>query len=187
MTRTVVHLVRHGEVYNPQRVLYGRLPNFRLSDDGRAMAQQAADHVKRLGRPVTALYASPLQRTRESAEPFTAAFGLEPTLVRVPGTVELSVAAARLAATHDVVVVLGVVVRGGTPHFEYVCDALTAGLLRVSLDAGVPVGNGVLTTNTEAEALDRAGLPGSAEDKGEQAASAALDTALTLRKLRAAR
>lgn len=75
-----LHLVRHGEVYNPQRVLYGRLPNFRLSDDGRAMAQQAADHVKRLGRPVTALYASPLQRTRESAEPFTAAFGLEPTL-----------------------------------------------------------------------------------------------------------
>lgn len=104
--------------------------------------------------------------------------------VRVPGSFELPVAASRLAGDVDAVVALGVVIRGGTPHFEYVCDALTAGLLRVSLDAGVPVGNGVLTTNTEAEALDRAGLPGSAEDKGEQAASAALDTALTLRRLR---
>ncbi|MCS3782156.1 6,7-dimethyl-8-ribityllumazine synthase [Tsukamurella ocularis] len=109
------------------------------------------------------------------------------TVERVAGAVELPVVAQELTRSHDAVVALGVVIRGGTPHFEYVCDALTAGLLRVSLDAGVPVGNGVLTTNTEAEALDRAGLPGSAEDKGEQAASAALDTALTLRKLRAAR
>ncbi|MET9326960.1 6,7-dimethyl-8-ribityllumazine synthase [Tsukamurella sp. NPDC003166] len=109
------------------------------------------------------------------------------TVERVAGAVELPVVAQELTKTHDAVVALGVVIRGGTPHFEYVCDALTAGLLRVSLDAGVPVGNGVLTTNTEAEALDRAGLPGSAEDKGEQAASAALDTALTLRKLRGRR
>ena len=106
------------------------------------------------------------------------------TVERVAGAVELPVVAQELTRSHDAVVALGVVIRGGTPHFEYVCDALTAGLLRVSLDAGVPVGNGVLTTNTEAEALDRAGLPGSAEDKGEQAASAALDTALTLRRLR---
>jgi 6,7-dimethyl-8-ribityllumazine synthase len=106
------------------------------------------------------------------------------TVERVAGAVELPVVAQELVKTHDAVVVLGVVIRGGTPHFEYVCDALTAGLLRVSLDAGVPVGNGVLTTNNEAEALDRAGLPGSAEDKGEQACSAALDTALTLRRLR---
>ncbi|MGB4778491.1 histidine phosphatase family protein [Microbacterium sp.] len=75
-----LHLVRHGEVFNPQRVLYGRLPHFRLSDDGRAMAQKAADHVASLDRSVTALYASPLRRTRESAEPFTAAFGLEPVI-----------------------------------------------------------------------------------------------------------
>lgn len=109
------------------------------------------------------------------------------TVERVAGAVELPVVAQELTKTHDAVVALGVVIRGGTPHFEYVCDALTAGLLRVSLDAGVPVGNGVLTTNTEAEALDRAGLPDSAEDKGEQAASAALDTALTLRRLRADR
>lgn len=109
----------------------------------------------------------------------------EVTVERVAGAVELPVVAQELVKTHDAVVALGVVIRGGTPHFEYVCDALTAGLLRVSLDAGVPVGNGVLTTNTEAEALDRAGLPCSAEDKGEQAASAALDTALTLLRLRA--
>ena len=72
-----LHLVRHGEVHNPARVLYGRLPNFRLSEAGRGMAAAAARHFASLGRPVTALYASPLQRTRESAEPFTATFGLE--------------------------------------------------------------------------------------------------------------
>ena len=88
-------------------------------------------------------------------------------------------------ATHDAVVALGVVIRGETPHFDYVCDAVTQGLTRVSLDASTPVANGVLTTNTEQQALDRAGLPASAEDKGAQAAAAALSTALTLRSLAA--
>jgi 6,7-dimethyl-8-ribityllumazine synthase len=109
----------------------------------------------------------------------------EPTVVRVPGAVELPVVAQALAERHDAVVALGVVIRGGTPHFEYVCDAVTAGLTRVSLDAGRPVGNGVLTCDTEQQARDRAGLPGSAEDKGWEAAVAALATALTLRALRA--
>ena len=72
--------MRHGEVHNPDRVLYGRLPNFALSAGGRTMAAAAAAHVEALGRPVSALYVSPLQRTRESAEPFTAAFGLEPVI-----------------------------------------------------------------------------------------------------------
>jgi 6,7-dimethyl-8-ribityllumazine synthase len=108
----------------------------------------------------------------------------EPTVVRVPGAVELPVVAQALTERHDAVVALGVVVRGGTPHFEYVCDAVTAGLTRVALDAGKPVGNGVLTCDTEEQARDRAGLPGSAEDKGWQAAIAALATALTLRGLR---
>ncbi|MCZ2861191.1 6,7-dimethyl-8-ribityllumazine synthase [Blastococcus sp. VKM Ac-2987] len=107
-----------------------------------------------------------------------------PTVVRAPGAVELPVVAQALAERHDAVVALGVVVRGGTPHFEYVCDAVTAGLTRVSLDAGKPVGNGVLTCDTEEQARDRAGLPGSAEDKGWEAAIAALATALTLRELR---
>jgi len=82
------------------------------------------------------------------------------------------------------VVALGVVVRGGTPHFEYVCDAVTYGLTRISLDAATPVGNGVLTTDTVEQALDRAGLPGSTEDKGREAVLAALDTARVLTTLR---
>lgn len=109
----------------------------------------------------------------------------EPTVVRVLGAIEIPVVAQELARSHDAVVALGVVIRGQTPHFDYVCDAVTQGLTRVSLDAATPVANGVLTTNTEEQALDRAGLPGSAEDKGEQAAAAALSTALTLRELRA--
>jgi 6,7-dimethyl-8-ribityllumazine synthase len=108
----------------------------------------------------------------------------EPTVVRAPGAVELPVVAQALTERHDAVVALGVVIRGGTPHFEYVCDAVTAGLTRVALDAGTPVGNGVLTCDTEEQARDRAGLPGSAEDKGWEAAIAALSTALTLRSLR---
>jgi 6,7-dimethyl-8-ribityllumazine synthase len=108
----------------------------------------------------------------------------EPTVVRVPGAVELPVVAQALSERHDAVVALGVVIRGGTPHFEYVCDAVTAGLTRVALDAGKPVGNGVLTCDTEEQARDRAGLPGSVEDKGWEAAVAALATALTLRSLR---
>jgi 6,7-dimethyl-8-ribityllumazine synthase len=98
--------------------------------------------------------------------------------------VELPVVAQALTEQHDAVVALGVVIRGGTPHFEYVCDAVTAGLTRVALDAGKPVGNGVLTTNDEQQAHDRSGLPGSAEDKGWEATIAALQTALVLRELR---
>ncbi|MBW0019560.1 MAG: 6,7-dimethyl-8-ribityllumazine synthase [Mycobacterium sp.] len=108
-----------------------------------------------------------------------------PTVVRVLGAIEIPVVAQELARNHDAVVALGVVIRGQTPHFDYVCDAVTQGLTRVSLDASTPVANGVLTTNTEEEALDRAGLPTSAEDKGAQATAAALATALTLRDLRA--
>ena len=108
----------------------------------------------------------------------------EPTVVRVAGAIELPVVAQCLASTHDAVVALGVVVRGGTPHFEYVCDAVTYGLTRISLDTHTPVGNGVLTVEDEQQALDRAGLPGSAEDKGREAVLAALDTARVLRGLR---
>lgn len=110
----------------------------------------------------------------------------QPTVVRVLGAIEIPVVAQEVARNHDAVVALGVVIRGGTPHFDYVCDAVTQGLTRVSLDAATPVANGVLTVNDEQQALDRAGLPGSAEDKGAQAAAAALSTALTLRDLRAA-
>lgn len=108
----------------------------------------------------------------------------EPTVVRVAGSIELPVVVQALARNHDAVVALGVVIRGGTPHFDYVCDAVTAGLTRVALDESTPVGNGVLTCDTEDQALDRAGLPGSAENKGREATVAALTTANVLRGLR---
>jgi 6,7-dimethyl-8-ribityllumazine synthase len=108
----------------------------------------------------------------------------DPPLVRVPGAVELPVVAAELARSHDAVVCLGAVIRGGTPHFEYVCDAVTYGLARVALDAGRPVGNGVLTCDTLEQARDRSGQDGSAEDKGWEAVVAALETALVLQALR---
>jgi 6,7-dimethyl-8-ribityllumazine synthase len=105
----------------------------------------------------------------------------EPLVVRVPGSFELPVAAARLArAGYDAVVALGVVIRGGTPHFDYVCQAATLGLTRVAVDTGVPVGFGVLTCDDEAQALDRAGREGSSEDKGFDAAVAAVATAVAL-------
>ena len=82
---------------------------------------------------------------------------------------------ALAAQGYDAVVALGVVIRGGTPHFEYVCRAATDGLSRVALDHRTAVGFGVLTCDTEQQALDRAGLDGSREDKGYEAAAAAPD------------
>ncbi len=106
-------------------------------------------------------------------------------LVRVPGSFELAIAAqAAFAGGADAVVALGVIIRGGTPHFEYVSAATTDGLTRVALDAGKPVGFGVLTLDDEQQGLDRAGLDGSKEDKGAEAADAALRTALVTRELR---
>ncbi|TFB73284.1 6,7-dimethyl-8-ribityllumazine synthase [Cryobacterium glaciale] len=107
------------------------------------------------------------------------------SLIRVPGSFELPVACkVALENGADAVVALGVIIRGGTPHFEFVSNAATDGLTRVALDTGKPVGFGVLTLDDEQQGLDRAGLPGSKEDKGEEAASAALATALLLRQLR---
>ncbi|WP_028922983.1 6,7-dimethyl-8-ribityllumazine synthase [Pseudonocardia acaciae] len=110
----------------------------------------------------------------------------EPTVVRVPGSLELPVVCQELARRHDAVVALGVVVRGGTPHFDYVCDSVTAGLTRIALDQSTPIGNGVLTCNTVEQAVARSGREGAEEDKGGDACRAALDTALALRALRAA-
>ena len=108
----------------------------------------------------------------------------EHRIVRVPGTFELPVVASALAAQgYDAVVALGVVIRGGTPHFDYVCNAATDGLVRVGLDHTVAVGFGVLTCDNDQQALDRAGLEHSREDKGYEATSAALLTARTLAEL----
>lgn len=103
----------------------------------------------------------------------------------VPGSFELPVVSeAALGAGADAVVALGVIIRGGTPHFEYVSAAATDGLTRVALDTGKPVGFGLLTLDDEAQGIDRAGLPGSHEDKGAEAAEAALATARLLREIR---
>jgi 6,7-dimethyl-8-ribityllumazine synthase len=113
------------------------------------------------------------------------ASGADVTVVRVPGSFELPVVAkAALENGADAVVALGVIIRGGTPHFEYVSDAATSGLTQVSVSTGKPVGFGLLTLDDEQQGIDRAGLPGSREDKGGEAASAALETALLLREIR---
>jgi 6,7-dimethyl-8-ribityllumazine synthase len=108
----------------------------------------------------------------------------DPTVVRVAGALELPVAAQELARHCDAVVALGAVIRGGTPHFEHVCRAAVDGLARVALDERTPVGNGVLTCDTLEQAVQRAGGPGSTEDKGYEATVAALDAALVLNGLR---
>lgn len=119
------------------------------------------------------------------AERVLTASGADYSLVRVAGSFELPVVAkAALESGADAVVALGVIIRGGTPHFEFVSSAATDGLTRVALDTGKPVGFGVLTLDDEKQGLDRAGLAGSKEDKGAEAADAALRTALTLRELR---
>jgi 6,7-dimethyl-8-ribityllumazine synthase len=108
-----------------------------------------------------------------------------PVVVRVPGSFELPVVASALAGQgFDAVIALGVIIRGGTPHFEYVSSSATDGLTRVALDHGVAVGFGLLTCDDEEQALDRAGLEGSSEDKGYEATSAALLTAVTLKRIR---
>jgi 6,7-dimethyl-8-ribityllumazine synthase len=106
------------------------------------------------------------------------------TVARVAGSVELPVVAQALARHHDAVVALGVVIRGETAHFDYVCRSVTDGLTRVALDQSTPVAHGVLTVETESQARDRAGFDDSPEDKGWSSVVAALDAATALRKLK---
>ncbi len=104
----------------------------------------------------------------------------------VPGAFEIPQAARALAQSgrYDAVVTLGVVIRGGTPHFDYVCDAVTAGVREVVRDVGLPVAFGVLTTDDVEQALDRAG--GAHGNKGEEAALAAIEMARLVPRLGAA-
>lgn len=123
------------------------------------------------------------------AEQTLAGSGAEHDVFRVAGSFELPLAAQAALSPEggfDAVVCLGVIIRGGTPHFDYVCNAVTDGLTRVQLDAGKPVGFGVLTTDTEQQALDRSGRPGAPESKGQEAAEAALHLALATRAIRGA-
>jgi 6,7-dimethyl-8-ribityllumazine synthase len=156
-----------------------------VSGEGRPAGAVPDAAGLRLGIAATTWHADVVELLLERATATAKEAGIDaPTVVRVPGTVELPVVCQELARTHDAVVALGAVVRGGTPHFEYVCDAVTAGLTRVALDERTPVGNGVLTCDTHAQAVDRAGGPGATEDKGAEACLAALQTALVLRDLR---
>ncbi|KQB85523.1 6,7-dimethyl-8-ribityllumazine synthase [Corynebacterium oculi] len=100
---------------------------------------------------------------------------------RVIGALEIPVVAQELARRYDAVVALGCVIEGGTPHFQYVCDSVMEGLARIALAEATPVGNGVLTTYTYEQAVERSGGEGALEDKGSEAAVAALHTALVLR------
>jgi 6,7-dimethyl-8-ribityllumazine synthase len=159
-----------------------------MSGEGRPAPTVPDAAGLRLGIAATMWHADIVDVLLDRALAVAGKAGIErPTVVRVPGTVELPVVCQELARHHDAVVALGVVVRGGTPHFEYVCDAVTAGLTRVALDESTPVGNGVLTCDTTGQAVERSGAPGSTEDKGAEACVAALATALALRALRAHR
>jgi len=156
-----------------------------MSGQGRPQLASVAAAGLTLAIAATRWHAEITDSLTDRATAAAAACGVTDLLaVRVAGAVELPVVAQQLATQHDAVVCLGAVIRGGTPHFEYVCDAVTAGLTRVALDSGTPVGNGVLTCNTVEEARARCGLPDSSEDKGWEAVVAALDTAILLRSLR---
>lgn len=154
-----------------------------MSGEGKA----SQERVSAVGVRVVVVAASWHEQVMDGllngARGYLAEVGASVREVRVPGSFELPVVAQRLAAQFDVVVALGVIIRGGTPHFEYVSSAVTDGLGRVALDTGTPVGFGILTCDTAEQALDRAGLPGSSEDKGREAAAAAVETWLILQGL----
>jgi 6,7-dimethyl-8-ribityllumazine synthase len=138
----------------------------------------------RLGIAVTRWHADLTEQMLERALAAAKACHVTDTVVlHVSGSVELPVVAQALARTCDAVVALGVVIRGDTAHFDYVCQSVTDGLTRVALDTSTPVAHGVLTVDTVEQAVDRAGLPNSSEDKGFTAAVAALDAALAIRSI----
>ncbi|MQA86205.1 MAG: 6,7-dimethyl-8-ribityllumazine synthase [Streptosporangiales bacterium] len=156
-----------------------------MSGTGRPEADPVGASGLDLGIACTRWHTRATDALLDRARAAAAACGIpDPVVVRVAGSMELPVVAQQIARDLDAAVCLGVVVRGGTPHFDYVCESVTVGLARVALDEATPVGNGVLTCDTLEQALDRCGLPGSSEDKGWEATVAALDTALVLRELR---
>lgn len=159
-----------------------------MSGKGSPAAQSVRAEGLRVGVVAASWHERVMNGLLDGAQRALADAGVsDPVVVRVAGSFELSVVAAHLARSgYDAVVALGTVIRGGTPHFDYVCQSATAGLTQVSVETGVPVGFGVLTCDTDEQALDRAGLPGSSEDRGYEVTQAALATAVTLRDLRAA-
>lgn len=154
-----------------------------MSGTGRAEQVEVDAFGLRVAVVVASWHEEVIQGLLKGALSYLTAIDAQVDVYRVPGSFEIPVVAARAAQTYEVVVALGVIVRGGTPHFEYVCRAVTDGLGRVALDSGTPVGFGILTTDTIEQAVDRAGGPGAREDKGWDAAAAAVETWQTLRNL----
>jgi 6,7-dimethyl-8-ribityllumazine synthase len=147
-----------------------------MSGQGRAAETAVSAQGVRVALVAASWHEQVMGGLLEGARSYLAQVGAEVEEFRVPGSFEIPVVAGHLARTSDVVVALGVIIRGGTPHFEYVCSAVTDGLGRVALDTGTPVGFGILTCDTVEQALDRAGGPGASEDKGREAAAAAVQT-----------
>lgn len=147
-----------------------------MSGPGKAAQAQVDADGLRVAVVAASWHEQVMDGLLEGALAYLSEVGAQVDVYRVPGSFEIPVVAARVAQTHGVVVALGVIIRGGTPHFEYVCNAVTDGLGRVALDSGTPVGFGILTTDTVEQAVDRAGGPGASEDKGREAASAAVET-----------
>jgi len=138
----------------------------------------------RLGIVASRWHTSLVDHMVERAQQAAKACGVDDVITaRVAGSVELPVVAQAMAKRCDAVVALGVVIRGETAHFDYVCDAVTAGLTRVALDERTPVAHGVLTVESLGQARDRAGLEDSIEDKGWQTTVAVLDAVLAIRGL----
>ncbi|MGJ9425074.1 6,7-dimethyl-8-ribityllumazine synthase [Nesterenkonia halotolerans] len=153
-------------------------------DELDALASAAAQHGLKVAVVASRWHQEVMDGLIAGSQRFFEQVGVQDvTLLRAPGSFELPVIASHAAARFDAVVALGVVIRGGTPHFEYVCTAATDGLSQVALTSGTPVGFGLLTCDDEAQALDRAGLPGSKEDKGFESAHAALAAAAEIAAL----
>lgn len=152
---------------------------------GEPLASAVDAHGLSLGIVAARWHADLVDQMVDRAQAAAKACGVtDVTVLRVSGSVEIPVVAQSLARRFDAVVALGVVIRGATAHFDYVCQAVTEGLTRVALDESTPVAHGVLTVDTVKQAYERAGFPDSIEDKGWSATVAALDAALAIRVLR---
>lgn len=147
-----------------------------MSGDGAPSIEIPNSHGARVAIVASSWHQEIMASLIAGAERACAEAGATSTVLHVPGSFELPIVCQKVAPRHEAVVALGVVIRGGTPHFEYVCQGVTDGLMRVSLETSTPVGFGVLTCDTEEQAIARSGAPGSSEDKGYEAAAAALIT-----------
>jgi 6,7-dimethyl-8-ribityllumazine synthase len=156
-----------------------------MSGEGRPDQQDVPDGSGlRLGVAATSWHVDIVDALLERALATAGKAGIEqPTVVRVPGTVELPVVCQELARGHDAVVALGVVIRGGTPHFEYIASSAAHGITAAAAETGVPMAFGVLTTDSVEQAVERAAA--GPANKGREAALAAVEMATLFRTIEA--